>query len=83
MVTSKRQQGERSWNGEIGFSKVKGVALLMGIIRSLGDICRDLARLEKQGKTDGFIKNAENADKLSGAVEDIRDAMVEYQVCAR
>ena len=81
MMTSKRQQGERNWNGEIAFSKVEGVSLPMGITRSLGDIYRDLARLEKQGKVEGFIKNVENADKLGGAVEDIRDAMVEYQVC--
>ena len=53
----------------------------MGIARSLEDIYRGLARLETQGKVEGFFKNVENADKLSGAVEDIRDAMMEYQVC--
>ena len=34
----------------------------------------------EQGKVDGFFNNAENADKLGGLVEDIRDAMMEYQV---
>ena len=30
---------------------------------------------------EGFFNNVVNADKLSGLIEDIRDAMVEYQVC--
>ena len=32
---------------------------------------------------EGIIENVENADKLGGLVEDIRDAMLEYQVCIR
>jgi len=28
----------------------------------------------------GFFSNAQNLDKLSGMVEDIRDAMMDYQV---
>ena len=76
-----REQGERNWNGEIAFSKLKGGDLPMVITRTLESVCRGLARLEGQGKVEGFFNNAENADKLSGAVEDIRDAMMEYQVC--
>ena len=30
---------------------------------------------------EGFFKNVQNADKLSGLVEGIRDAMMHYQVC--
>ena len=30
---------------------------------------------------EGFLTNAENAGKLGGLVDDIRDAMMEYQVC--
>ena len=82
-VTSMRERGERSWNGEITFSKVKGRILPTGTARSLEDICRGLARLEEQGKVEGFFNNVENADKLSGAVEDIRDAVIEYQACIR
>ena len=40
-----------------------------------------LAPLEEQGKAEGFFNNVGNADKLSGLIEDIRDAMLEYQVC--
>ena len=39
--------------------------------------------LVDQGKAEGFINNVTNADKLGGLVEDIRDAMVGYQVCVR
>ena len=30
----------------------------------------------------GFFNNIENAEKLAGLVEDVCDAMVDYQVCA-
>ena len=52
----------------------------MGIGRKLEDIRQDLALLGEQGKTKGFFNNVENADKLGGLVEDVRDAMMDYQV---
>jgi len=36
-----------------------------------------------QGKVKGFLTNVKNADKLGALVEDIRDAMIEYQVHIR
>ena len=36
--------------------------------------------MTKQGKVEGFFSNVRNADKLGGLVDDIRDAVVEYQV---
>jgi len=36
--------------------------------------------LAEQGKAEGFFKNVKNADKLGGLVEDIRDAVMDYQV---
>ena len=50
--------------------------------RKLQDVVRDLAPLEEQGKVEGFFNNTENAGELGGLVEDIRDAMMDYQVCA-
>ena len=44
------------------------------------DVHQDLALLEEQGKAEGFFNKVENADKLSGLAEDVRDAMVDYQV---
>jgi len=46
----------------------------------LQDVLRDLGPLKAQGRVEGFFTNAENAGKLGGLVEDIRDAMMEYQV---
>ena len=34
----------------------------------------------EQGKVEGFFNNTKDADRLSGLVEDVRDAMLEYQV---
>ena len=48
--------------------------------RKLEDVGRDLVPLKKQGKAKGFFNNAENTGKLSSLVEEIRDAMMEYQV---
>jgi len=36
--------------------------------------------LAGQGKVEGFFNNVKNADKLGGLVEDIRDALMDYQV---
>ena len=44
------------------------------------DAHQDLIPLAEQGKTQGFFNNIKNADKLGGLVEDIRDAMMDYQV---
>ena len=44
-------------------------------------ICRDLASLEEQGHVEGFFNNVKNTEKLGGLIEDIRDAIMEYQVC--
>jgi len=46
----------------------------------LQDVRQDLSPLEEQGRVEGFFNNAENAGKLGGLVEEIRDAMMEYQV---
>ena len=36
--------------------------------------------MEKQGKVKGFFDNVKNSDQLGSLVDDIRDAMIEYQV---
>ena len=46
----------------------------------MGNIHQNLTLLAEQGTAEGFFNNLENADKLGGLVEDIRDAMMEYQV---
>jgi len=48
--------------------------------RNLESILRELKPLVDQGRTEGFFSNVENADKLGGVVEDIRDVMMDYQV---
>jgi hypothetical protein len=54
----------------------------LDICRKLQGACKALALLGEQGKVKGFFNNVANADRLSGMVEDIRDAMIDYQVCA-
>ena len=48
--------------------------------RKLQGVLRDLASLEEEGTVEGFFNNAENAGKLGDLVEDVRDAMMDYQV---
>jgi len=53
----------------------------MRAARNLLGVCQDLATLKEQGKIEGFVNNVRNADKLGSLVEDIRDGVMEYQVC--
>ena len=53
----------------------------MGIGSKLEDIHQDLTLLGEQGKAEGFFNNVQNADKLGSLIEDIRDAVMDYQVC--
>ena len=48
--------------------------------RKLEDVRQDLTLLAKQGKITGFLTNVENERKINDLVEDIRDAMMDYQV---
>ena len=47
----------------------------------LQDAVQDLKTLEDQGKVAGFLNNAKDAEALTGLAEDVRDAMMDYQVC--
>ena len=53
----------------------------MAIVRKLGRILQELKPLEEQAKVEGFLNNVKNAEKLGGLVEDIRDVVMDYQVC--
>ena len=45
------------------------------------NVRQNLVPLAEQGKVEGFFNNVENTNKVGGLVEDIRDAIMEYQVC--
>ena len=47
----------------------------------LRDAVQDLKTLEDQGKVAGFLNNAKDAEALTSLAEDVRDAMMDYQVC--
>ena len=54
----------------------------MCVSRKLEEIHHELDLLARQGKTAGFLANSENTQRISGLVEDIRQAMTDYQVRA-
>jgi len=78
---SRSEKGGRDWSCKPALLRVESRVLRTGIGRKLEGFCRDLAPLEEQGKVEGFFNNVVNADKLGGLVENIRDAIIEYQVC--
>ena len=78
---SKNCRGEGPWSGKL-LIKLESRDSQTRADRKLEDIHQDLITLGSQGKAKGFFNNVKNADKLGGLVEDIRDAMVDYQVCA-
>ena len=53
----------------------------MCIGRKLDKVLQNLIPLAEQGKTTRFLNSTEDLDKLGGLVEDIHDAMMDYQVC--
>ena len=53
----------------------------MEITRKLEDIHQALDRMTTQNDIVQFLSNAENARKLNDLVDDIREAVMDYQVC--
>ena len=53
----------------------------MGMTRKLENICQDLTRPAEQGEVVRFLANTENAQRINSLVEDICEAMMDYQVC--
>ena len=52
----------------------------MCVSRKLEEVHQELDLLAGQGITAGFLANAESAQRINDLVEDIRQAMMEYQV---
>ena len=52
-----------------------------GIARKLKGICQSLTLPANQGRVVVFLANSENAQRINGLVEDIHEALMEYQVC--
>ena len=50
------------------------------ISRKLDNVLRELIPLEQRGKVTRFLDSADDVNKLSDLAEDIRDAMMDYQV---
>jgi hypothetical protein len=44
---------------------------------------QDLEPLAERGKITGFLNNVKDAEVLTGLADDIRDAMMDYQVRTR
>ena len=83
-MISRRDQGERNSKGGFTFSAVEGRVSHTETDRKLQDICDTLTKMkEEQRRVEGFFNNTKNGETLNGLVEDIRDAMMEYQVCLR
>lgn len=51
-------------------------------IRKLEKVDQALGLMTTQGGTVQFLNNAENAKKLNGLVDDVREAVMDYQVRA-
>ena len=53
----------------------------MRISRKLEDVHRGLTLPLEQEKIVEFLTNTENARRINGLVEDIHEALMDYQVC--
>ena len=50
------------------------------IARKLEEVCQDLDLMTTQNDIAQFLSNTENAQRLNGLVDDIREAVMDYQV---
>lgn len=53
----------------------------MEILRNLKDVSQAMSSVTTQKDLSHFLKNPENALELNGLIEDIREALMDYQVC--
>ena len=53
----------------------------MVIARKLEEVHQDLTQLMGQCTAVEFLTNTENMQRINGLVEDIREVMMDYQVC--
>ena len=53
----------------------------MAVSRELEEICRAMNSMTTEDDLADFLNNPENAQRLNGLVEDIRYALMDYQVC--
>lgn len=51
--------------------------------RKLEGVHQDLMQMTGEGMVKGFLNNVGNANKLGSLLEDIHDALMEYQVCIK
>ena len=49
----------------------------------MAKVHQNVKRLEERGKITGFLNNVKDAETLIDLAEDIREAMMDYQVCTR
>lgn len=75
-----RKRGQTNWKGEHALSKIKGQVLQTEISSKLMEVGKAIDSVITQKDLGHFLKNSENALKLNDLVEDIRDALMEYQV---
>ena len=55
----------------------------MGVVRRLKDIRQVMVPMTTREDPAYFLNSPENAWKLNDLVEGVRDALMDYQVCAR
>ena len=73
-------RGEKPSNGNHNIQGLEP-GLTNRIVRKLEGALREMDPLLQRGKVAGFFNDVKNADRLVSLTEDIRDAMIDYQVC--
>jgi len=55
----------------------------MRVTRTLEGVCQGLTIHTEQGEVMEFLTKAKNAQRINSLVEDIHEALVDYQVCVK
>jgi len=75
-----KKRGGKSWNSKFIFFSVRN-SISPGIARKLEGICQSLTLPGDQGDLVKFLANPKNIQRINGLIEDIYEALMDYQVC--
>ena len=78
---STRKGEKTNWNGELTLSKNGVDPDSWGYARKLKEVGRALHSIVARKDLACFLTSPKHAQELGGLVEDVRDALMEYQVC--
>ena len=69
-----------NWNSELALSKIETWVSCLRTVRKLEGVSQAMESMASQNDLVGFLNNPKNSQRVNLLVEDIRYALMDYQV---